>query len=483
MTALAAERSASLRVSPFQARVLATDERTCLALTGGRGGGKTRGAALLVLRHVGQYGAAAKVLWLRQSHRGVADAQAQLLEVLGEAYGRSGFSLNANLGLFTFDTGASIELNQLQAAGDYRKFQGRSFTKILPDEATQWATPNLLDRMRSNLRGPLHVPTRVVLLANPGDVGHGWIAKRHAQREPWVPYAEDWSDDTRKWITAPSTLDDNPFIDRDSYRRELSAACADDPELLRAWVEGDWSVVRGSYFGDCISDAVALDGCTPEWYERESKRIWYMGDIPIGRRFGQTYLAHDFGSAAPSVTYVVHRVVEPLPVNDRIIPVGSFILLDELAAVAGENLNEGKRQTIPEQAREIVALADKWGIRPEGAADDAIFAKHGHEDGTIADEFKKHGVYFRPAHKGGRVDGWQRMRSLLRGAGQPDVPGLYVSRECRYFFETVPYLQRDPRRREDLDTTGPDHAADACRMALTGEPLGRAFEPDRSLVG
>jgi hypothetical protein len=55
------------------------------------------------------------------------------------------------------------------------------------------------------------------------------------------------------------------------------------------------------------------------------------------------------------------------------------------------------------------------------------------------------------------------MRRLLQDAGKPDVPGLYVARHCEYFFATVPYLGRDPKRVEDVDSRGPDHAADAVR--------------------
>jgi hypothetical protein len=96
-------------------------------------------------------------------------------------------------------------------------------------------------------------------------------------------------------------------------------------------------------------------------------------------------------------------------------------------------------------------------------ADDAIFAKSGHATGSIADEFARYGVYFRPARKADRITGWNMMRRLLQDAGKPDVPGLYVSRSCSYFWETVPYLGRDIKRVEDVDSHGPDHGADAIR--------------------
>ncbi len=104
-----------------------------------------------------------------------------------------------------------------------------------------------------------------------------------------------------------------------------------------------------------------------------------------------------------------------------------------------------------------------------GVADDACFARMGNSAGSLADEFANAGVAFQPAQKADRITGWQRMRRLLADAGKPDRPGLYVSRACTYFWATVPYIARDQKRAEDVDTTGPDHAADACRYGLLAQ--------------
>lgn len=59
---------------------------------------------------------------------------------------------------------------------------------------------------------------------------------------------------------APSTFRANAFLDVEQYRDQLGAACADDPELLRAWLDGDWTVARGAYFPDVLDEArVAID--------------------------------------------------------------------------------------------------------------------------------------------------------------------------------------------------------------------------------
>ena len=52
-------------------------------------------------------------------------------------------------------------------------------------------------------------------------------------------------------------------------------------------------------------------------------------------------------------------------------------------------------------------------------------------------------------------------------AGKPDLPGLYISRRCTYAWETLPALPRDPRDIEDVDSSAPDHAADALRYGTT----------------
>ena len=139
------------------------------------------------------------------------------------------------------------------------------------------------------------------------------------------------------------------------------------------------------------------------------------------------------------------------------------MLVDELAAVRKSNLNMGLGWTAPTTAEAIREMCKTWKVRPEGVADDACFARSGHGAGSIADEFARAGVRFWPAQKAERIPVWQKMRRLLADAGQPDKQGLYVSRACKYFWATVPYLARDEKRIEDVDSSGPDHAADATR--------------------
>ncbi len=107
-------------------------------------------------------------------------------------------------------------------------------------------------------------------------------------------------------------------------------------------------------------------------------------------------------------------------------------------------------------------MCNRWRIKAKGAADDAYLAKSGYSLSSVADEFTHKGFYFQTAKKADRITEWQFMRRMLADVGKVDTPGLYISRGCTYFWDTLPYLARDLKRGEVLDSSGQDHVADAC---------------------
>ena len=464
----------AIRTNPFQHRVLLLPEEVDVFLGGGRGGGKSYSLALLALRHIEQHGALARILIVRRTYKGLADLELLTRELFGMIYGQSA-RYNGAEHVWRFPNGAYLELGQLESEADYSKYQGRSFTLLMVDEAGQFASPDLLDRLRSNLRGPREISIRMVVAANPGGPGHHWLAKRFVFRSgPWRSFLEQTS--KRQWVYAPSTFAGNSFIDREQYRTQLESSCPNDPELLRAWAEGDWAVARGAYFASVLDE------------NRNAIEPWSA--IPPG---WETYLAHDFGSSAPSVTYIMARSPGAFALDKRWYPRDSLVLVDELATALPDRPSQGLGWTVPVLAEAIREMCAPWKVyprlgrgeaasrvpdnarrpmRPEGCADDAIFAKTGSSAGSIAEEFTRAGVFFRPARKADRITGWQLMRRLFADAGKPDSPGLYISRRCAYFWQTVPYLARDPKRAEDLDSSGPDHGADAARYGCLYETKG-----------
>jgi hypothetical protein len=445
-----------LKPTPFQERVLAIPEAFDVALLGGRGGGKSFALALLILRHAEQHREGARILYLRKSYKGIADFESLLREIFGAIYGTTA-RYNTQEHLWRLPTGSYLELGQLESEADYVKYQGRSFNLIIVDEAGQYSEPDLLDRLRSNLRAPAGIQPRFILAANPGGVGHAWIAKRYVfgGASPWEAFKEPQS--KRMFVHAPSTFRDNHAIDQDEYLNNLNASCPFDPELLRAWTTGDWSIARGAFFASCLGDHNLIEPWDHlpalRWVSATRKQYW-----------GDPYLAHDWGTSAPSVTLLLVESRGAEGIDGRFYPKGSILVLDEFASNEPGNLTRGMGYDVSILADRIKEMCAGWDIRPEGVADDACFARSGMA--SIAQEFRRFGVYFREARKGGRSIGWERMRRMLADAGKLDVPGLYIARNCEYLWATLPYLARDPRKSDDVDTKGPDHGADALRYGV-----------------
>src|SRR5579862_8332407 len=319
----------TIETNDFQHRALLLPEEVDVFLGGGRGGGKSYALALLALRHAEQYGAAARVLYLRKTYIGLSDFALITRELFGSIYGGAA-RFNGTEHVWRFPNGAYMELGQLETHADYAKYQGRSFTLLLVDEAGQYVSPELLDVLRSNLRGPRDMPIRMVIAANPGGPGHAWLAKRYVfANAPWRGFVEPKS--KRTWVYAPSTFVGNRFIDVEQYRAQLASSCPDDAELLRAWTEGDWAVARGAYFAAVLDEsrnAVEPWPKIPRVAPRPSGPPYWQ---PARPSLWTSYLAHDFGSSAPSVTYLAVKSPGGAGPDGRFYPRDSLILLDELA--------------------------------------------------------------------------------------------------------------------------------------------------------
>ena len=467
------------RVDPteFQAQAGAVPDDFDLFLGGGRGGGKTRGLLFIVLRHCEQYARHARVLIVRRHFPDMRDLEAEARYLFGAAYGKR-LSFNAQTHRFTFPNGAIVQLDQIEGPQDFTKFQGQSNSLIVVDEAGQFPDPQPLDLLRSTLRTQANIRPRMILAANPGGPGHGWLHQRHVSGvEPWKPYTESKTGAT--FVTAPSTLSDNPHLSGD-YSNQIQAATTADPELQKAWLHGDWNIARGAFFGQVfdtqrnvidgwthLPGSNAMEGLTPA---QQRLRMTNAAELGVRPNYGwEFYIAGDHGSSAPAWFGLMARSPGAEGPDERFYPKGSLVLFDEVAFYEREALNRGLGLTIPQMARDVVERCQSWGMRPEGVLDDACFSRHGSAQGTLADEYRRAGFRAQPAKKGDRLSGWQIMRRLLADAGQPDKPGLYISERCTYWLATVPFLDRDPKRPEDMDTTQADHAADGTRYGCLFE--------------
>jgi hypothetical protein len=67
-----------------------------------------------------------------------------------------------------------------------------------------------------------------------------------------------------------------------------------------------------------------------------------------------------------------------------------------------------------------------------------------------------------------RIPGGDQVRARLRRHGEH--PMIYVSDRCENLIRTLPALQGDPMKPEDIDTEAEDHAGDALRYLCMMRP-------------
>jgi hypothetical protein len=148
-------------------------------------------------------------------------------------------------------------------------------------------------------------------------------------------------------------------------------------------------------------------------------------------------------------------------------PRGSLIVYRELYGCT-DTPNTGLRWTAEQVAEEIRRLerGDKVAV---GVLDPAAFAEDGGP--SIMERMSRAGCGgWVPADnarcgRNGALGGWDQLRERLRG--EPDgPPGISFFSNCIHTIRTLPALQHDPHRVEDVDTDGEDHLGDAVRYAV-----------------
>jgi hypothetical protein len=88
---------------------------------------------------------------------------------------------------------------------------------------------------------------------------------------------------------------------------------------------------------------------------------------------------------------------------------------------------------------------------------------------SIADVAEKHQVYFdKGDHK--RIAGWMQCHYRM-AFDENGYPLFYVFSNCKHFIRTIPLLQYDEHKVEDLDSDGEDHIADEWRYVCMSRPI------------
>jgi hypothetical protein len=429
-----------------------------ILLGGGRGSGKSDTLLARWVLHAQLYGADAVGAIFRREYRQLEELKRRC----NQLFPRLGAVFNKTASIWTFPNGATLRFGHLWDERDADGYHGFSFSFIGIEEAGNWPTPGAINRIRATLRSPAGVPVEIIFTANPGGPGAGWLKARFVTPAP-AGYSRIVDPDTgQERCFIPSTIEDNPILRENDPAYESRLKEVGSPALFKAWRYGDWDAQPSGYFDDV-------------WVPR--RQIVPTFKVPVGWRWRRSF---DYGTAAPaSLGLWCVSDGSPLPqLKDRSFPRGSLIRVTELYTV----VRDRSGNAIPNQGQRIVnselgaMIAHKCGnIDFEiSVADPSIFTEHGQPStyASLREGAKqvRGSIKFDEAFNG-RIVGWQMMRDLLAESAKerPERPGLWVMDNCTEFLRTVPSLQSDRLRPDDIDTTQEDHCGDDCRYMCSAK--------------
>jgi hypothetical protein len=229
----------------------------------------------------------------------------------------------------------------------------------------------------------------------------------------------------------PSRIIDNQILMEMDPQYVNRLQLVGSPELVRAWLEGDWSAIEGNYFPEFGSQHIVAPHEIPAHWTR------------IG--------GFDWGSASPFA--MLWGAVSD-GTDDRY-PKNALIIYREYYGALSPNV--GLKMPNPQIGYEI-AMREKGENVAYRKADPSIFKMDGGP--SIAEQMRddvtsgKVGVTFLPADNT-RVAGWAQVRQRLQGDGER--PALYIFSTCINLIRTFPMMVHDENKPEDLDTNTDDH--------------------------
>lgn len=422
---------------------------------GARGGGKTDamiGGDWPI--HAQRYGKNAKGIFFRRELPQLESA----IERSKELYIPLGCEWNEQKKTWRFPNGASLKFRPLERDSDAEKYQGHDYTRVYFEELTNYPNSKPYKKMKAVLRSGAGVPCGIRATANPGGAGHNWVKERFIDPAPEgfkvivEPFYNKLTkkEELKKRVFIPAKVSDNRILMESdpSYISRLDDAGS--AQLVKAWLDGDWTIVDGAFF-DCWSNKMVIEpfAIPDEWMK---------------------FRSFDWGSAKPfSVGW--WAVVSDHPV----LPRGALVRYREWYGKKAPNV--GVKLTAEEVAKGIKDRENGDRIS-YGVADPAIFATI--SGPSINEEMGKHGIYWKPADNKrvagrGMIGGWDQMRSRMKG--EESIPMIYTFKTCYDSIRTIPSLQHDQNKAEDLDTNAEDHAADEWRYACMSRPWVKTSEP------
>lgn len=364
-----------------------------------------------------------------------------------------------------FWNGAKIYLCHCKDEKDIYKYQGAEIHVLLIDELTHF-TESMYRFLRNRVRMVgITVPAqyqglfpRILCGANPGNIGHLWVKNTFVISGVEMDIRRcDASDGGMRRQFIPARLDDNPSMADDDPGYELRLEGLGSATLVRAMRWGDWDVIEGAFF-DC--------------WDRKRHVV-----RPFAIEAGwMRFRSGDWGSASPFSFGWWAVLSDAVKTDDGVwLPRGCMVRYREWYGMLPGKPNVGLKLHA-EKVGEGLWQREAGDPKLSGGVLDPSAFK---EDGgpSIAQRIATgsgNRIHFRPADNArvpqrGAMGGWDQMRARMAGDSE-GRPMIACFDTCLDSIRTIPALQHDATRPEDVDTEAEDHAADEWRYACMSRP-------------
>lgn len=434
---------------------------------GAAGGGKSDFLLGDFLQDVPTYGQHWQGVLFRRTYNELEE----LIKRSREIYPRSSAVWHEQAKTWTWPNGAMLRMRYIERDSDATRYQGHQYTWIGWDELTQWPSDYGYRFLRARLRSAHNVPTkRIRAAANPGGVGHHWVKAYFVDPAPggFTPIADEVTKSTRMFV--PARLRDNAILlsADPTYADRLRGLASS--AMVRAWLEGDWTVIEGAFF-DCWR--YDLHVVEPFEVPHEWARFRSM-DWGSAKPFSVGWWAIAMDDYVIKSTYGTVNYVKGDSTADRVIPRGALVRYREWYGAAGINI--GLKMTAEQVGDGIVQRELRSEALKYAVLDPACFREDGGP--SIAERINKVliAAHRRPFHEAdnarvparGSMGGWDQVRSRL--VGQDGVPRIFCFSTHAASIRTIPALQHDEAKPEDVNTEGEDHVGDEWRYACMSRP-------------
>lgn len=371
---------------------------------------------------------------------------------------------NKSEGTWYFPDGETLKLSYMFDDRDYTNFHGHSLPWIGWDELCEWPNLEAYELMKSCCFAstPIKAMPRIRATANTWGIGRAEVKSYFIDPVgQWGVPIKNNQGETRIAIFG-NMLENIPFMENQgkAYRKALFGLR--DKELQKSWIYGSWDVKIGSFFSDV-------------WDER--KNVIPMTQCFIPPSDWLCFRSFDWGSASPfSVGWWCESDGNQAP-NGLYYPRGTLIRFSEwYGCIREEGKISGSYISNDQIGKEIRKREKEWPhLRiKKGPADTQIFENKGGPN--IHDQMG--GNLFVEADKT-RQAGLAQMRNRMIGTKE-EGPGLLVMEWCYDFRRTIPYLQRDDKKLEDIAPNQEDHI---CLSPNTLVKTLKGFRTIKDLVG